>query len=126
LKFGTEVTMPKAKRERAADVWSERVRRWRESGLTSSAFAEQEGIARPQTLTWWAWRLSKDGREKPRRRARDSKPKLRLVKLESETLVPLKEAAAEILTVTGVRVLVTSRTSEEAVRCALRALGVGA
>ena len=117
--------MPKARRECAAE-WSDRVRRWRESGLSSSAFAEQEGIARPQALSWWAWHLSKAGGQKPRRRARESKPKLRLVRLEPETLVAAKEAAAEILTPTGVRVLVTSRTSEEAVRCALRALGVGA
>jgi transposase len=118
--------MPRGKRECTAEVWSERVRRWRESGLTSSAFAEQEGIARPQTLSWWAWRLSKESGEKARRRARERKPKLRLVRIEAETLVAEKEAAAEIVTATGVRVLVTSRTSEEAVRCALRALGVGA
>ena len=91
LRFGTEVRMPKGRRECAAE-WSDRVRRWRESGLSSSAFAEQEGLARPQALSWWAWHLSKSRGQKPRRRARESKPKLRLVRLEPETLMPSKEA----------------------------------
>ena len=106
--------MPKGRREGTAEVWSDRVRRWRESGLTLSAFAEREGIARPKSLSWWAWRLSKDEGAKPRARAR-TKPKLRLVRLEPETLMPAKETAAEIVTVSGARVLVTSRASEEAV-----------
>ncbi|HEX3854022.1 MAG TPA: hypothetical protein VHW01_23825 [Polyangiaceae bacterium] len=119
--------MPKGKRESGAEVWSDRVRRWRESGLTSSAFAAQEGLARPQALSWWAWRLAKDEREKPCKRGRERKPRLRLVRLDAEMLRPTSsEDAVEIVTGNGVRVLVTSRVNEDAVRCALRALGVGA
>jgi hypothetical protein len=36
------------------------VRRWKASGLTAEAFAVREGIA-PATLSWWRWRLGRDG-----------------------------------------------------------------
>lgn len=36
--------------------WAERVRRWRVSRLSATAFARREGF-NPGTLRWWAWRL---------------------------------------------------------------------
>ncbi|MGH7898664.1 MAG: IS66 family insertion sequence element accessory protein TnpA [Candidatus Binatia bacterium] len=40
--------------------WAERVRRWRRSGLKAREFAESIGV-KPATLTYWAWRLGRDG-----------------------------------------------------------------
>jgi hypothetical protein len=46
--------VPRGKIEAKADVWSDRVRRWKESGLTAAQFAAQEGLSRAQALSWWA------------------------------------------------------------------------
>jgi len=38
------------------EVWSKRVARWRESGLTAKEFAGETGV-NAHTLAHWAWRL---------------------------------------------------------------------
>jgi len=52
--------------------WAERVRRWRQSGLSARAFAESIGV-KSGSLTHWAWRL---GREQAGRRALRRRPVL--------------------------------------------------
>ena len=47
-----------ARETRAA--WARRVERWQRSGLTADRFAEQEGV-NARTLTFWKWRLKRDG-----------------------------------------------------------------
>ena len=75
--------MPKVTAENA-DVRRDRVRRWKQSGLTAKAFAELEGLPRPAALSWWQYQL----------RLRDKKAKstddgsLRLIRLEGAELVP--------------------------------------
>ena len=54
--------MPRGKIEARAEVWSDRVRRWKESGLTAAQFAAREGIPRAQALSWWAHHLSRSGK----------------------------------------------------------------
>ena len=68
--------MPRGKIEAKATVWGDRVRRWKDSGLTAAQFAAQEGIPRPQALSWWAHHLS--------RPLKDSKkpPTLKLVRVK--------------------------------------------
>ena len=39
--------------------WAERVRRWRSSGLTASAFAARERL-NARTLAWWSSKLRRD------------------------------------------------------------------
>jgi hypothetical protein len=130
LMASTEVVMPRGKRESTAEVWGERVRRWRASGLPAAQFAKQEGIGRPQALSWWAWKLSTQARDKPRKASagKRARPQLRLVQLNREALVAPCSAGAEepveIITASGTRVMVSSRASAAAVLCALRALGV--
>ena len=41
--------------------WAERVRRWRSSGLTASAFAARERL-NARTLVWWSSKLRRDAR----------------------------------------------------------------
>jgi hypothetical protein len=36
--------------------WTQRIRRWRASGLTAREFAEREGL-HERSLTWWKWKL---------------------------------------------------------------------
>jgi hypothetical protein len=114
--------MPKGKKE-GAEVWSDRVRRWKDSGLSSKAFAEREGIARPQSLSWWAWHLAKGPAVAS---ARPKKPReLRLVRFERADLgSPACAEPVEIVTTSGARIVVSSRADEEALRRALSALGV--
>ena len=38
------------------DVWEQRVKRWRKSGLSADEFAAREGIKSRQ-LVWWRWKL---------------------------------------------------------------------
>jgi hypothetical protein len=45
--------MPRGREQVSAETWRDRVRRWKESGLSSREFAKQEGIGRPQALSYW-------------------------------------------------------------------------
>jgi transposase len=38
--------------------WTQRIRRWRASGLTAREFAEREGL-HERSLTWWKWKLGR-------------------------------------------------------------------
>ena len=40
------------------DVWVKRVERWRDSGLTAKAFADEVGISADR-LRYWKWKLSR-------------------------------------------------------------------
>lgn len=51
--------MPTSRSPRA--LWSDRVRRWKQSGLTAAAFASREAL-HPSTLRWWASRLRREAR----------------------------------------------------------------
>jgi|SRR5215831_10758725 len=51
------------------EVWTKRVERWRDSGLTAKEFAAETGL-NPGTLTYWKWRLRAVGSvEEPARSA---------------------------------------------------------
>ncbi len=58
-------------------VWTERVARLKESGLTAKEFALQIGV-NPRSLAWWRWQLgSKPRAAVPKRAlARRSSPSL--------------------------------------------------
>jgi len=60
------------------EEWAKRVERWQESGLTSKEFAAELGIS-ANTLTYWKWRLGKEGRGQAggARSPRTSKPRAR-------------------------------------------------
>jgi transposase len=40
------------------ELWSKRVERWKDSGLSAREFASEMGI-NPQTLSYWRWKLGK-------------------------------------------------------------------
>lgn len=66
-----------------ADVWRDRVKRWKQSGLTARAFAELEGLPRAGALSWWRHHLAQTEKKKPVEEA-----PLRLVRLEASELIP--------------------------------------
>lgn len=48
-------------REATRARWTELVRRWIESGVTAAEFARREGL-NAGTLSYWKWRLRREGR----------------------------------------------------------------
>ena len=66
-----------------ADVWRDRVKRWKQSGLTARAFAELEGLPRAGALSWWRHRLAQSEKKRPVEDA-----PLRLVRLEAAEVIP--------------------------------------
>jgi transposase-like protein len=55
-------------------LWAKRVERWKDSGLTLKEFASEIGV-NPNTLSHWNWRLSKESRPAPRKKANRVAPK---------------------------------------------------
>ena len=51
------------------ELWSKRVERWKDSGLSAREFAAEMGI-NPQTLSYWRWKLGKNASKAPTRRRR--------------------------------------------------------
>jgi hypothetical protein len=47
-----------------AGEWAKRVTKWKASGMTASAFGEEEGVD-PHQLSWWKWKLNRDGARCP-------------------------------------------------------------
>ena len=58
------------------ETWAKRVERWKDSGLSSKEFAAEIGVT-PSALSWWKWRLGKNGETEnappPRRQRRAKK-----------------------------------------------------
>jgi hypothetical protein len=79
--------MPRGKSEARAEVWRDRVVRWKQSGLTARQFAEREGIERPSALSWWRHRLKQQGTPA----SQDSSP-LKLLRLEPVILAKPDDA----------------------------------
>ena len=45
---------------RTAAEWADEVRAWRRSGKTAAGYARRRGF-KATTLSWWAWKLERDG-----------------------------------------------------------------
>ncbi len=57
-----------AQRRRTRDEWQTLLREQKKSGLGIAAFARSRGL-RPQTLSWWLWKLGSQ-KKKPRAKRR--------------------------------------------------------
>lgn len=71
-----------AKRAENAEVWRDRVKRWKQSGLSARAFAELEGLPRAGALSWWRHRLAQS-----QKKARVEDAPLRLVRVDTADVV---------------------------------------
>ena len=67
-------------RRDARELWSKRVERWRDSGLTAKEFAAETGV-NANTLSHWSWKLAAQKRRSPRASAPPSKPETRFVEV---------------------------------------------
>jgi transposase-like protein len=87
------------------EEWLERVRAWTASGLSCAEFARRRGV-NAQTLSWWRWRLRREGQrlEGPGK----AEPPLALVEVSPalQRLWPAAETERVELEVDGIRVRV--------------------
>jgi len=68
----------------SCEVWTKRVERWRDSGLSASEFAAEIGV-NPNSLRHWGWRV------KAERRRAESKPSA----MEADALTWVEVSAPE-------------------------------
>jgi hypothetical protein len=74
-----------------ADVWLDRVKRWKQSGPSARAFAELEGLPRAGALSWWRHRLGQE----PKKKAPVEDAPLRLVRVDTaEVVASLSDAGS--------------------------------
>ena len=67
------------------EEWSQWVRGWERSGLTTAEYAEEEGI-HPGTLTHWKWKLRRDARERREEQALASAESTSFVEVTPSTM----------------------------------------
>jgi hypothetical protein len=67
-------------RRDARELWSKRVERWKDSGLTAKEFAAETGI-NANTLSHWGWKLAARKRSSPSAGAPPSEPGTRFVEV---------------------------------------------
>lgn len=82
--------MARGKCEATAEMWRDRVVRWKQSGLTARQFAEREGIGRPTALSWWQHHLKQQ-----KTVAKDAAP-LKLLRLEPVVSSTKADGAIEL------------------------------
>jgi len=108
------------------DVWTKRVERWRDSGLTAQEFANEIGV-KPDRLRHWKWQLAKERQSVSGTAAAASTPAL-----AEKIAVPFVEVTApteskehepiEIVAPSGLRVRIPTRFDDETLRRVLSAL----
>lgn len=102
-----------------ADEWSERVGRWRASGLSAAKFARGQDF-KPSALYWWASKLKREGVTPEEQKSR---PRLAQV---VRTPVSGTAGSGLVLRAGDVEVLVASDTDRGLLRDVLGALREGA
>ncbi len=101
-----------SRNRRSANEWAKLVKAWERSGKSAAAFAASLGV-KPDTLTWWRWKLSRRPKSgggvsvtrRKRRQAREARASPRLVAVELQTpagdLAPQRAVAWEIESARG-------------------------
>jgi hypothetical protein len=96
-------------------------RRWRDSGATARAFAQEHGVT-PWTLYYWRDRLAKPDR--PKRRSRRA-PRVKLAPVRLVAPAADKGGDVEVILVSGDRVRMSTAVSAETLRCVIQVLRTG-
>lgn len=102
------------------EVWTKRVERWQDSGLTAKEFAAETGV-NPWTLSHWKWKLGAEKRNTQPSKQRSAKPAPKLIEIPPAAVVqamkptkPSKEISLatqeplEVVLRNGLRIKVTS------------------
>jgi hypothetical protein len=98
------------------EQWRDRVRRWRESGLSARQFAEEIGVS-PSTLTYWGWRFRRMAPRAQRKRSAVDNP--RFVELPARVV---EEPRFELELADGRRLRIPSEFDAAALRRLLSVL----
>lgn len=125
-------------RRDARELWSKRVERWKDSGLTAKEFAAETGV-NANTLSHWGWKLAAQKRSSLRAGASPSKRETRFVELVApSTALGLAAQAAlpaaaevaslepdplEIVLRDEIRIRVPARFDPDALRRVVATLG---
>ena len=67
-----------AQRRRTRDEWQALLREQKKSGLGIAAFARSRGL-RPQTLSWWLWKLGPENKKPHRKQRRARTEQVRML-----------------------------------------------
>lgn len=107
----------------ARETWRRRLERCRRSGLTTEEFARREGVS-ARTLTWWRWRLARDGEQRSaaRKARRRKKGAVGFVEIVGATAMSTASSDAFELESGRYRVRVPARFEAEALERLLRVL----
>jgi transposase len=101
------------------------VRAWKASGLSAREFGLRHGIA-ATTLSWWRWRLAKDGEDLSadprRRRLAVRKPGFVEITPSPDLSLPTQRAAGVRVELGGVSILLESDFDEQALSRVLAVL----
>ena len=111
----------KARARDGAQVWRDRVERWKQSGKTAREFARLEGI-RPETLAWWKWRLQRQDAV-PQAPAEVTAPRLVAVHVAGAEPEPAASTLDLVLACGRVVVRVGPEFDERTLRRVVDALG---
>lgn len=114
----------------SASKWAERVRQLERSGLTAEEFASQRGL-KLQRLTFWRWKLQRDGLTAPRGRGALQRASVagrdiagagpKFVELPTATL-DASGAELELVLACGVTLRVPNGFDEQTLKRVLRAV----
>lgn len=110
------------------ELWSKRVERWKDSGLTAAEYAQETGLNR-HTLTYWKWRLNAEADRRERKQdARAQKAAAaRFIEVTIPPVPPPRAPeAAELLELVfegGLRLRIPTQFDETALRRVVATLG---
>jgi len=110
------------------ELWSKRVERWKDSGLTAAEYAREMGL-NPHTLTYWKWRLKAQGGSPDKHPAKKEAPvQAGFVEVVMPPLEPAAEQSApaeplELLLGGGLMLRIPVHFDETALRRVVATLG---
>ena len=102
---------------RSAAQWAEEVRAWRRSGKTAAGYARRRGF-KAATLSWWAWKLERDG-------ILDRAAEVELVEVVATDVGAQPDAGWELVTAEGHRLRGSAAMSGELAEALVRAVVEG-
>lgn len=111
------MTKRKGATRRTAAEWADEVRAWRRSGKTAAGYARRRGL-KATTLSWWAWKLERDG-------IVDRTAEVELVEVIATDVATQPDAGWELITAEGHRLRGSAAMGAELAGALVRAVVEG-